>query len=328
MSHTTHTDEKLRRRHFYSRVFEIVCLCSAWFGLLVLTVLLVSIVVKSAGWVDWQFISSYHSRKPENAGILAGLWGSIWVIFFTGLFAIPLGVGAAIYLEEYARPSLLTKAIQTSLSNLAGVPSIVFGFLGVSLFVRMFELVKSGSTLTLFGSIDIPLPFGRTVISGALTMSLLILPVVIVASQEALRSVPGSIRHASLALGATRWQTIRHQVLPSSIPGIVTGIILSTSRALGETAPLLMIGAVTYMSFTPGQIETPADIVTNPSAVAEVPFDQFTTITIQIFSWVNIPGTGFERAAAAGIVVLLALLLALNGMALFIRRRFQRFANW
>jgi phosphate transport system permease protein len=326
-------DARLRGRHRLGRAFHAACFLSTWFGLVVLLVLLICIFWQGAGWVNWDFLTSFDSRHPEKAGILAGIWGTVWLIFFTALFSIPMGVGAAIYLEEYATDNWLTRLIQVNLSNLAGVPSIVYGILGLTVFVRMFGMFDGQKDLVLripllVMTLDIPLPFGRTVLSGALTLSLLILPVVIVASREALRAVPASIRHGSYALGATQWQTIRHQVLPASLPGMMTGVILAISRAIGETAPLVIIGALSYVAFTPGDIAGPADVLRDPQGVARAPFDYFTTITIMIYNWVSRPKTEYQHAAAAGILVLLFVLLILNAAAIVIRHRYQKWIRW
>lgn len=302
-------ESRLSRRHRYGRVFAAVCLVSTWFGIAVLAVLLIGVFVQAFGWLNWGFLTSYDSRFPERAGILAAIWGSFWLILFTAAITVPIGVGAALYLEEFAPEGRLTRLIQVNLANLAGVPSIVYGILGLTLFVRFLDL-------------------GRSVISGALTLSLLILPVVIVAAQEALRAVPSSLRRASLALGATEWQTVRHQVLPAALPGILTGVILAISRAIGETAPLVMLGALTYLAFTPGDIETPAQLVTKADGLGKVPLDMFTALPIQIFNWASLPQSEFQHVAAAGIVVLLTVLLLLNAAAIIIRNKYQKSARW
>ena len=220
---------------------------------------------KGGGWLSWSFLTSYDSRHPEQAGVLAGLWGSFWLVSLATLVAVPVGVGAALFLEEYGKKGWLRTLIEINLSNLAGVPSIVYGILGMAVFVKMFGVFRNHPKILdvwlPFTHLQIPLPFGRTVLAGALTLALLILPIVIVASREALRAVPPSIRHASYALGATHWQTVRHQVLPAAIPGIFTGVILAVSRAIGETAPLLMVGAAVFVAATPGGIESPADVL-------------------------------------------------------------------
>jgi phosphate transport system permease protein len=246
------------------------------------------------GWprLNWQFLSSYPSRHPELAGILPALVGTACLMLLTAVMAIPLGVGAAIYLEEYARPSRITSLIEINISNLAGVPSIIYGLLGLELFVRSLQL-------------------GRSLLAGAATLALLLLPMVIMASREALRTVPASLREASYALGADRWPTIRRVVLPMSLPGILTGVILSLARAVGETAPLITIGALTYIAFLPDSLGSP-----------------FTALPIQIFNWISRPQAGFAINAAAGIVVLLAIMLAMNGVAIWLRIRLQRRINW
>ncbi|MFG0333946.1 MAG: phosphate ABC transporter permease PstA [Maioricimonas sp. JB049] len=316
-----------------NRTFEFLCAASTWSSFAVLVILLASVTYQAWGWLDWQFLTSFDSRKPERAGIFAGLLGSCWMILITILFSVPIGVGAAVYLEEYASDNLLTRIIRTNLANLAGVPSIVYGILGLTVFVRMFGLFGEQGVIQidgipLWGDVMIPLPFGRTVISGALALSLLILPVIIVAAQEALRAVPPTLRHASLALGATRWQTIRHQVLPASLPGILTGVILAISRAFGETAPLVMIGAMTFVRFAPGKITSLEVVVNDPSSLVRAPFDTFTVIPIQIFNWVRQAKSEFQHVAAAGIVVLLIVLLVLNGLAIYVRQRSQKNLRW
>ncbi|MEC9097107.1 MAG: phosphate ABC transporter permease PstA [Planctomycetota bacterium] len=325
---TTH----LAARHRLGRIFGIVCMLSTWFGVVVLVTLLAGVLWQGAGWLNWSFLTSFDSRHPEQAGILAGLWGSLWLISITTLLSVPIGVGAALYLEEYAQDSRFTRLIQVNLSNLAGVPSIVYGILGLTVFVRMFGAFEAQSKVMeiplAIATLRIPLPLGRCLLSAALTLSLLILPVVIVAAQEALRAVPSSIRTASYALGATRWQTIRHQVLPASLPGILTGIILAVSRAIGETAPLVMIGALTYVAFTPGDISSPTDVIKNPQGLADAPFDTFTALPIQIFNWVSQPETEYQDVAAAGIVILLMVLLVLNATAIILRNRFQKRTRW
>ncbi len=279
----------LRRRHLAARAFKTVCMLLTWFCLVLLAVLLVHATREGLPWLDAQFLTEFPSRFPERAGIKSALYGTLWLISFTALFSIPIGVAAAIYLEEYARPSRINTMIEVSIANLAGVPSIVYGMLGLAVFVRWLAL-------------------GRSVLAGAMTMSLLILPVIIIASREALRAVPNSIRYAAYALGATKWQTVRHHVLPSALSGILTGTILALSRAIGETAPLIMIGALTYVAFVPSG-----------------PMDQFTALPIQIFNWVSRPQQDFHELAAAGIVVLLAVLLLMNAIAVFIRQRSQRY---
>ncbi|MCI0850101.1 MAG: phosphate ABC transporter permease PstA [Chloroflexi bacterium] len=267
--------------------FAGLCVLATAIGIAALSVLLLDVIREGAGRVSWDFINSFPSRKPEIAGIKAALWGTLWMIAFTAAFAIPVGVGAAVYLEEYAPRNWVTRIIQTNIANLAGVPSIVYGILGLTLFVRAMSLERS-------------------VLAGSLTMAMLVLPIVIVASQEALRAVPNSIREAAYALGASRWQTVSRQVLPAAMPGILTGIILALSRAIGETAPLIMIGALLFVPFTPSG-----------------PLDRFTALPIQIFNWTSRPQAEFQQNAAAGIIVLLVVLLTMNSLAILLRNRFQ-----
>jgi phosphate transport system permease protein len=273
-------------------MFRLACAAMTWLAVAVLSVLLFHVSREGFQWLDWQFISNFPSRFPERAGIRSALWGTIWLIGLVAAFSIPVGVAAATYLEEYSRKNRLGRFIEINLSNLAGVPSIVYGVLGLVLFVRGLNL-------------------GRSVVAGSLTMSLLILPVIIIASREAIRAVPNSIRLAAYALGATRWQTVWSHVLPRALPGILTGVILALSRAVGETAPLIMIGALTYVAFVP-----------------EGPLDAFTALPIQIFNWASRPQQDFHQLAAAGIIVLLAILFLMNGAAVFIRYRAEKQGGW
>jgi phosphate transport system permease protein len=266
----------------------MIFLLATLFGVAALAILLYRIVSQGIGWLDWQFITSFASRFPEKAGILSGLFGSLWIIGITAPIAFIIGIGTALYLEEYAQKGWFTNLIQVNINNLAGVPSIVFGILGLGLFVEAFAL-------------------GRTVISGALTMALLVLPIIVVASQEAIRSVPQHLRNAAYALGASKWQTIRGVVIPAAFPGILTGFILALSRAIGETAPLIVVGAVTFIAFVP-----------------DSPFDQFTVLPIQIFSWTSRPQDDFRAIAAAGIIVLLIVLFILNATAVYLRNKYQK----
>lgn len=279
-------------RQIKGKVFEYLCLSATVVALVLLALLLWDAWDKGAGWLSFKFLDSFPSRFPEQAGIKSALWGSIWLMLLTALISIPLGVGAAIYLEEYAGRTKLTRIIEINISNLAGVPSIVYGILGLALFVRGLGL-------------------GRSLIAGALTMALLILPIIIISSQEAIRAVPSSIREASYALGSTKWQTVKYHVLPAALPGILTGNILALSRAMGEAAPLIMIGALTFIAFIP-----------------ESPFDPFTALPIQIFNWTSRPKVEFQYLAAAGILVLLGLLIAMNAAAIIIRNKYQRYIKW
>lgn len=319
-------------------LFAKLCQLAAWSSLAILCLLVSVVAWKAVGYLDWQFLTSFDSQRPERSGIWAGLIGSSWMIFLTFLAAIPIGVGAAVYLEEYARDRWIVRFIRINISNLAGVPSIVYGILGLTVFVRMFDMFAREGIVTrlrgeqisalVLAGIEIPLPFGKTLMAGALTMSLLILPVIIVATQEALRAIPPSLRHASLALGATRWQTIRHQVIPAAVPGIMTSIILSISRAIGETAPLIVVGAVGFARFAPGGIGSAQDLVKNPAGLLQAPFDKYTVMPVQIFNWVGQAQGEFQSVAAAGILVLLGLLLLLNGIAITIRNRYQKKLSW
>lgn len=282
------TTPRGRRRRIVGLVFKVVFGLATLVGVVALAVLLVDVARDSVGWLDGDFLTSFQSRNPEDAGIRAGIWGSLWVIGITAAVSFPLGVGAALYLEEYAPKNWITRTIQTNIANLAGVPSIVYGLLGLALFVRA-------------------LAFDRSVLSGALTLTLLILPVIIISAQEAIRAVPDSIRQAAYGLGATRWQTVRTQVLPMALPGILTGTILALSRAVGETAPLIVVGAASAIFFTPTG-----------------PMDRFTVLPLQIFEWVSRPQPEFRGLAAAGIVVLLAILLSMNAVAILLRNHYQK----
>lgn len=255
-------------------------------------------------WLTPTFVTSAQHPRPEIAGVRTAILGSLWVIAITVLFSFPVGVGTAIYLEEYAADNRLNRLIQTNINNLAGVPSIVYGMLGLAIFVRMLETLTSGA---LFGQWDPTTANGRTILSAGLTLGLLILPIVIINAQEAIRAVPASLRQASYALGATRWQTVWSHVLPNALPGILTGAILAMSRAIGETAPLVVVGASTF-------------ITVDPSG----PFSKFTTLPIQIYQWTSRPQGEFRNIAAAAIVVLLVLLLSMNAAAVLLRNRFSK----
>lgn len=280
--------DRLRRRHATTKCFRLLCAAVAWAGIVILAVLLFHVSREGIRWLDLQFLTEFPSRFPEQAGIKSALWGTVWLIILTAGISIPVGVAAAIYLEEFSPRNRLSQLIEVNIGNLAGVPSIVYGILGLVLFVRFLAL-------------------GRSVLAGSLTMTLLILPVIIIAAREALRAVPDSIRQAAFALGATRWQAVRAQVLPVALPGILTGVILAMSRAIGETAPLVMIGALTYVAFVP-----------------EGPMDAFTALPIQIFNWASRPQENFHQLAAAGIIVLLVTLLLMNATAVWIRQRAER----
>ncbi len=278
----------LVRRHRKAKFFARFCAAITWTGVLLLGVLLYEVSIDGFGWLDWQFLNSFPSRFPERAGIKSALVGTVWLIGLVALISIPVGVSTALYLEEFAGKGKSAKIIEVNIANLAGVPSIVYGILGLAIFVRYLALERS-------------------LISGALTMSLLILPVIIIASREAIKTVPQSIRYAAYSLGATKWQTTWAHVLPASFPGIMTGVILALSRAIGETAPLIMIGALTFVAFLP-----------------EGPMDAFTALPIQIYNWVSRPQEEFHELAAAGIILLLAVLLIMNATAIYIRNKTER----
>ena len=255
-------------------------------------------------WLSSDFVARPQSSEALTAGIRTAILGSLWTILFTLLIAFPLGVGAAIYLEEYATDNWLNRLIRTNINNLAGVPSIVYGILGLAIFVRTLEPLTSGE---MFGYADPTTANGRTVLAAGLTLGLLVLPIIIINAQEAIRAVPQSLRNAGYGLGATKWQTVWSHVLPNAMPGILTGTILAISRAIGETAPLVVVGASTAISFDPSS-----------------PFSKFTTLPIQIYQWTSRPQDEFRSLAAAAIVVLLIILLSLNASAIFLRNRFSR----
>ena len=256
-------------------------------------------------WLTTSFISKSQSSEPLRAGVRTAIFGSLWVVAITILFSFPIGVGAAIYLEEYAhKERILNRLIQTNISNLAGVPSIIYGMLGLAIFVRVLEVFTSGAFLS--GG-DGSTANGRTIVSAGFTLGLLILPLIIINGQEAIRAVPNSLRQAGFGLGATHWQVIWHHVLPNAMPGVLTGTILAVSRAIGETAPLVVVGASTF-------------IAVDPSG----PFSKFTVLPIQIYEWTSRPQDEFRNLAAAAILVLLILLLTLNATAVLLRNRFNR----
>jgi phosphate transport system permease protein len=276
-----------RSRVLMDSAFRALALTVMVGALAMLGILVYDILADGLSHVSWRFITSYPSRRADAAGILPALAGTLFVVGLTALMAVPIGVAAAIYLEEYGRRGLLNRVIEVNIANLAGVPSIIYGLLGLGILVRTLRLERS-------------------VLAGAMTLALLVLPIVILASREALRAVPKTLREASYALGATRWQTIWHQVLPVALPGILTGVILALSRAIGETAPLITIGALTYVPFLPDSIWSP-----------------FTVLPIQIFNWVSRPQEAFARNAAAGSIVLLIVLLSMNALAVWTRDRFR-----
>ena len=276
-----------------SRLFSMLCAGATWLCVTILVLLLWNVVSYGWGSLSWDYVNRFPSRFAEKAGIKAALVGSLYLIGLTALFSVPIGVGTAIYLEEYAPKNRWRTLVQINIANLAGVPSIVYGILGLGLFVRAMHL-------------------NRSLVAGALTLTLVVLPIVILSAQESLRAVPNTIRQASYALGATRWQTVWCQLLPAALPGIMTGVILSLSRALGEAAPLVVIGAATYVRFLPEDIFK----------------DEFTALPLQIFTWAEQPQRGFHEVAAAGIVVLLLVLVAINAFSVVIRYRFSKRKRW
>ena len=269
-------------------MFQLLSLLTLLLALAALATLVFDIFSDGAGRLSWTFLTTFPSRNAEEAGVYHALMGSIWVIGLTAALALPVGVAAAIYLEEYGTRSKVARFIELNISNLAAVPSIIYGLLGLGLFVRLMGM-------------------GQSVMAGAATLALLALPVVILSTREALRTVPSSIREGSYALGATKWQTIWNQVLPMALPGVLTGLILALSRAIGETAPLITIGALTYIPFAPDSV-----------------WSKFTVLPIQVFNWVSRPQAEFHTNAAAAILVLLALLLSMNAVAIVVRDRYQR----
>jgi phosphate transport system permease protein len=282
----------LMRRRLTGTLFYGACLAAIGILLLALVFLLVDVFSRGLPWLDLQFLTGVPSRRPERAGLLPALVGSLEVGLFVAVFAFPVGVAAAIYLTEYARDTWLNRLLQTNISNLAGVPSIIYGILGLALFVRLLAL-------------------GPTSLAAGLTMALLILPIVIIASIEAIRAVPDAQREGAYALGATRWQVVRRSVLPAAAPGIMTGLILAMARAIGEAAPLLLIGAAVFITFLPNPIE-----------------GSYTVLPIQVFQWANRPQADFQGISAAAIIVILALMLVLNALALVVRARLSRHIQW
>ena len=281
-------DPALARRARVGVVFAAICFAATIVGVIVLALLLADILIDGAGALSLDFLNRFPSRLPSRAGIKPALIGSAWVMGLTAAISFPLGVGTAIWLEEYAPNNRWTRVVETNIANLAGVPSIVYGILGLALFVRAFAL-------------------GRSILAAALTLALLILPVIIIASQEAIKAVPNSIRLGAYALGATRWEAIRHHVFPMALPGILTGTILALSRAIGEAAPVILVGALGFVAFVPNS-----------------PLDQYTVLPFQIFNWVSRPQPEFHRLAAAASIVLLVLLLAMNAAAIWLRNRYSR----
>ncbi len=278
----------LRKNRLKDQLFKYWGIFCTVIGLVLLVVFIGDILIDGLGRIDWDFITNLPSRKPEKSGIYTALMGSIWILFFTTIIAFPIGVAAGIYLEEYSKKNKLAGLLEINISNLAGVPSIIYGLLGLEVFVRIMNL-------------------GASVLAGSLTLSLLILPIVIVATREAIKAVPSSIKDASYALGASKWQTLWHQILPASGGGILTGVILALSRAVGETAPLIVVGALAYVPFAP-----------------ENPLDEFSVLPIQIFNWISRPQPGFIENAAAAIIILLLITFIMNGIAVYFRNKWQK----
>jgi phosphate transport system permease protein len=281
-----------RQRRSLEKWAETIVRWGSWLAvvipLAILALLVGDVIVRGAGRLSWEFLSSFPSRHPAEAGILPAIVGSLAVVGLTAAIAVPVGIAAAVYLEEYAEGGKVAELIEVNIANLAGVPSVIYGLLGLEIFVRLAAM-------------------GQSVLAGACTLALLVLPIVIMSAREAIRTVPDELREASLGLGATRWQTIRGVVLPMALPGMLTGAILAISRAIGETAPLLVVGALTYVTFLPQGVDSP-----------------FTVLPIQIFNWTSRPQEGFVVAAAAGIIVLLSIMLLLNAIAIYWRDRFER----
>jgi phosphate transport system permease protein len=287
------------------RLFPAIGAAATGFGLFMLSALLIHILVEGLPRLDWQFLTSFPSRRAGQAGIYAAWVGTLWVMGLTAILSLPLGIAAAVYMEEYAEKNILTSFIEINIANLVGVPSIIYGLLGLGLFVRWLQL-------------------DRSLLAGALTLSLLVIPMVILSSREALSAVPRSIREASWALGASQWQTIRHQILPAAMPGVLTGVILAMSRAIGETAPLVTIGAVTYVSFLPGS----GIFAEFPKIDLACVLDPFSALPVQIFNWISRPQKAFSENAAAGIIVLLAIMFLMNGVSVYLRHRYRRHIRW
>ncbi len=280
-------NRRLPFRKTVGAVFLVLFLLAVLAGIAGLVTLLAKVLIEGLGWLNWNFLTSYPSRHPEEAGIKSAMMGTIWLMGLTAAFTVPMGVSAAIYLEEFAPRNWLTRVIEVNISNLAGVPSIVYGLLGLAVFVQWMAL-------------------GRSLLAGALTLSLLVLPIVILASREAIRAVPQTYRHAAYALGATKWEVTKLVVLPAAFPGILTGTILAMSRAIGEAAPVIAISALVYLTFVPTD-----------------PLDRFTVLPIQIYNWTSRPQDEFRSIAAAGIIVLLVILFMMNALAVFLRNRYQ-----
>lgn len=283
---------RAQQNRLKDKIFKGVGITATFMGIVILAVFIGFILVQGMERMSWEFLMSLPSRFAEKSGIYTAWLGTVWILVFTTLISFPLGVGAGIYLEEYGGNSWWDSFLEINISNLAGVPSIIYGLLGLGVFVRMMQM-------------------GNSILAGSLTLSLLILPIIIVSTREAVRAVPRTIEEASVALGASKWQTIWHQILPASFGGILTGVILAISRAVGETAPLIVIGALVYVPFAPTS-----------------PLDEFTVLPVQIFNWVTRPQQEFIINAAAGIIVLLAITFIMNGIAVYLRNKWQSRMKW
>jgi phosphate transport system permease protein len=282
----------IRTNRVIDTVFRYVGIACTFIGILVLLIFLGNILIQGLTRIDWDFLTNLPSRRPHRAGILTAWTGTAWLLGLTAVIAIPLGIAAGIFLQEYGTRNRLARIIELNIANLAGVPSVIYGLLGLQIFVRSLRM-------------------GGSLLAGACTLALLVLPVIIVSTREALKAVPSSLREASYGMGATKWQTVWHQVLPAASGGILTGIILALSRAVGETAPLIVIGALAYVPF-----------------VAESPMDEFTVLPIQIFNWASRPQEAFLVNAAAAIIVLLTITFCMNGIAIYLRNRWQKRISW
>lgn len=282
----------IRTNRLIDTGFKYTGIFCTFFGIVILAIFLGNIIMDGIHRIDWDFLTSLPSRKAEKAGILTAWTGTAWILGLTAIIAIPLGISAGIYLQEYGVKNRLSYIIELNIANLAGVPSIIYGLLGLQIFVRLLQ-------------------FGGSLLAGAFTLALLILPIIIVATREALKAVPHSLREASYGMGATKWQTIWYQVLPAASGGILTGIILALSRAVGETAPLIVIGALAYVPF-----------------VAAHPMDEFTVLPIQIFNWASRPQPAFLVNAAAAIIILLVITFVMNGIAVYLRNKWQKKISW
>lgn len=309
----TNFDINLEKRYLFDRIFRAAAWLAIAIAIIVLAVLLIDVLIDGLPRFDATLFNNFPSRKPEQAGLKSALYGTIWLMGITAIITFPLGVGAGIFLEEFAPfDAWYSKIIEVNINNLAAVPSIIYGLLGLEVFVRVLR----------------PITGGRSVLAGAMTLSLLILPIVIVATREALKAVPNSLRQAGLALGATRWQVIREQIFPLAFPGILTGTILALSRAIGETAPLITIGALTFIAFLPEPLINIGWMQDFPYIDISLSLEglqtPFTALPIQIFNWISRPQAEFHTVAAAGIIVLMIVLLLMNATAIILRNKFQQ----